>query len=121
MAERLGVSAPDYDVVVVAASGRDAVEQATTLARAAGRLIFLALVEGSLLDGDAAMQELTAITSMGYAGNGVREIEEAAEVLAGHPEFGRLITHRLPLERAVEAFEVAKDRRAGAIKVVLEP
>ena len=29
--------------------------------------------------------------------------------------------HRLPLEAAAEAFELARDRTRGAIKVVLEP
>ena len=32
-----------------------------------------------------------------------------------------VITHRLPLEAAPEAFRIARDRKAGAIKVVLEP
>jgi threonine dehydrogenase-like Zn-dependent dehydrogenase len=122
MADRLGLAVPDgdYDAVVVAAAGRDAVDQAAGLARAGGRIVFLALIEGSLLEGDAAMRELTAITSMGYAGNGRREIEQAADLLADQPELGELITHRFPLDRAVEAFQVARDRSAGAIKVVLE-
>jgi threonine dehydrogenase-like Zn-dependent dehydrogenase len=32
-----------------------------------------------------------------------------------------MITHRLPLDRAADAFRIAADRGAGAIKVVLEP
>jgi threonine dehydrogenase-like Zn-dependent dehydrogenase len=32
-----------------------------------------------------------------------------------------LITHRLPQDSAPEAFAIAADRKAGAIKVVLEP
>jgi threonine dehydrogenase-like Zn-dependent dehydrogenase len=32
-----------------------------------------------------------------------------------------MITHRLPLDRATEAFAVAADRASGAIKVLLEP
>jgi threonine dehydrogenase-like Zn-dependent dehydrogenase len=32
-----------------------------------------------------------------------------------------LVTHRLPLDHAAEAFTVAADRAGGAIKVLLEP
>ena len=50
------------------------------------------------------------------------DIDLAAELLAMRPELpGLLISHRYPLDAAVEAFRVANDRKAGAIKVVLEP
>ena len=49
-------------------------------------------------------------------------MDVAAALLAARPEIARsLITHRFPLDAAVEAFRVAGDRQAGAIKVVLEP
>jgi threonine dehydrogenase-like Zn-dependent dehydrogenase len=50
------------------------------------------------------------------------DMEAAAHVLADLPEVpAAMITHRFPLDRANEAFAVAADRAAGAIKVVLEP
>ena len=63
------------------------------------------------------------IPSLGYcAHDGVREMEEAAAMLAEDPEITRaVITHRFPLEDAQEAFRVAADRGSGAIRVVLEP
>jgi len=43
-------------------------------------------------------------------------------VLAAVPELpGALVTHRFGLDDAPEAFRVAGDRAAGAIKVQLEP
>jgi threonine dehydrogenase-like Zn-dependent dehydrogenase len=51
-----------------------------------------------------------------------RDFDVAAELLATRPEIPEtLISHRLPLDAAVDAFRIAHDRAAGAIKVVLEP
>jgi threonine dehydrogenase-like Zn-dependent dehydrogenase len=52
----------------------------------------------------------------------VRDVDAAAMMLARREEIGdALISHRFPLAQAPEAFEAARDRRGGAIKVVLEP
>jgi threonine dehydrogenase-like Zn-dependent dehydrogenase len=58
-----------------------------------------------------------------YARSGcTRDIDAAAALLAATPELPRaVITHRFPLAAATEAFATAGDRKAGAIKVVLEP
>jgi threonine dehydrogenase-like Zn-dependent dehydrogenase len=46
---------------------------------------------------------------------------QAAELLAARPEIAdSVITHRFALDEAPEAFRVAADRRAGAVKVVVE-
>ena len=68
-------------------------------------------------------REARLIPSLGYcAHDGVREMEEAAAMLADEPEIARtVITHRFPIEDAAEAFRVASDRAGGAIRVVIEP
>ena len=69
-------------------------------------------------------REARVVPSLGYCADehGAREMDDAAAMLAADPEIVRtIITHRFPLEDATEAFRVAADRAAGAIKVVLEP
>lgn len=69
------------------------------------------------------VKEVTLMPSMLYGRtSGLRDVEVAADIVARTPELARaLITHRFPLDGAPEAFAVAADRSAGAIKVVLEP
>jgi len=53
---------------------------------------------------------------------GGRDVDTAAALLARRPEIAStLVTHRFPLDDAADAFRVAADRAAGAIKVVIEP
>ena len=43
-------------------------------------------------------------------------------MLADEPEIARtIITHRFPIDDGVEAFRVAADKSANAIRVVIEP
>ena len=52
------------------------------------------------------------------AGNGVWWGQAAAEP---RPLVDALITHRFPIEDAVEAYRVASDKSAGARRVIVEP
>jgi hypothetical protein len=46
----------------------------------------------------------------------------AADLLAARPELtSTLITHRFPIEDAVEAFRLAQDKSKGVFRVVVEP
>jgi threonine dehydrogenase-like Zn-dependent dehydrogenase len=69
------------------------------------------------------MKEVSVVPASMYGRSGVaRDVDVAAGTLASRPEIARcLITHRFPLDAAPEAFAAARDREAGAIKVVLEP
>jgi threonine dehydrogenase-like Zn-dependent dehydrogenase len=70
------------------------------------------------------MREARLIPSLGYSAHtdGHTEMEDAAGMLAADPDIiDTIITHRFPLEDAAEAFRVAADKSAQAIRVILEP
>jgi threonine dehydrogenase-like Zn-dependent dehydrogenase len=74
---------------------------------------------------DAAfIKEVTLRPSLGYCSHyGYRrDFAEAADLLAARPELTRtLITHRFPIEDAVEAFRLAQDKSNVVFRVVIEP
>ena len=124
---RLGAREVDgsYPLVVDAAGTPQALAQAVELCQPGGSLLLLGTYwEGFELPGLAlCMKEVNVVPSAMYGrSKRERDIDVAARILGEHPEIASaLITHRFPLEGAVEAFEAAADRASGAIKVVLEP
>jgi len=114
-----------YDVVVDAAGSRNALAGALGLCRPGGILVLVATYwEGLELPGfDLCAKEVSVVPASLYGRAGVaRDVDVAAGTLAARPEIAQcLITHRFPLDAAPEAFSAARDRQAGAIKVVLEP
>ncbi|MEV0263857.1 alcohol dehydrogenase catalytic domain-containing protein [Streptomyces sp. NPDC050617] len=127
-AEKLGAGRPNgaYDVVIDAAGGDSSLARSADAARRGGRIVSLGVYMDTMpVPGSAVSQvkELTYINSIAYGRHdGVREVGEVAAMLAEQPDIAHaLITHRYPIEDAREAFRVAADRKAGAIKVVIEP
>jgi 2-desacetyl-2-hydroxyethyl bacteriochlorophyllide A dehydrogenase len=126
--ERLGARGPadgEYDVVFEAAGSQSAIDRALELVRHGGTVVFLSTFwEPVTLPAlPAMMKEATLRWAFTYAQHGGgRDLDTAAALLARRPEIAEaLITHRLPLDAAPEAFRLAEQRAAGAIKVVLEP
>jgi len=126
--ERLGARGPaegEYDIVFEAAGSQSAVDRTLELVRPGGTVVFLStLWDPVTLPGVVAMmKEATLKWAFTYAQHaGGRDLDTAAALLARRPEIAdTLITHRLPLTDAPEAFRLAEQRAAGAIKVVLEP
>lgn len=125
--ERLGARAAsgDYDLVIDCAGTGTALADACRLARPGGTLLLLASYwDGFQPPGMAlCMKEIRIVPSFMYSrGEHGRDVDAAAALLARNPEIAAtLITHRLPLDAAREAFALARDRKAGAIKVVLTP
>jgi len=131
--ERLGAgtaASGEYDVVIEAAGTESALVSAIDHARPGGTVSIPAVYwEGIAIPNIMSMflKEVSLRPSSMYGcsrghGPDVREIDEAATLLAAVPELSdAVITHRFTLDDAPEAFRVAADRPAGAIKVVLEP
>ncbi len=126
--ERLGARvgvAGAYDVVVEAAGSLESLARCGQLVAPGGTIVVLGIHFGPVqLDWMPLFHhEARLIPSLGYCEhNGLREMEEAAAMLAVDPEIAAtVITHRFPLDDAVEAFRVASDRSSGAIRVVIEP
>jgi 2-desacetyl-2-hydroxyethyl bacteriochlorophyllide A dehydrogenase len=115
-----------YDVVIEAAGTSSALAQAVERCRPGGTVVLL----GTYWDGGVempgqtlCMKEINLVPASMYGRSGPsRDIDVAATLLASRAELADvLITHRFPLDAAAEAFATARDRAAGAIKVVLEP
>lgn len=127
-AERIGAAlepSGEYDVVVECAGNSAALQQAARLCKPGATILLLATYwEGVQLPAfEVSMKALRIYASFMYDRHGlIRDVDIAAQLLAQRPELpGIMITHRLPLDAAAEAFAIAGDRAAGAIKVVLEP
>jgi 2-desacetyl-2-hydroxyethyl bacteriochlorophyllide A dehydrogenase len=114
-----------YDVVIEAAGSAASLARCTDLVAPGGTIVVLGVHFRPIeLDWMPLFhREARLIPSLGYCRHeGGREMEDAAAMLADDPGIARaVITHRFPLEDAVEAFRVAGDRAAGSIRVVLEP
>lgn len=113
-----------YDVVVEAAGSASALRRCAELVAPGGSIVVLGVHTGPLeLDYHAIfLKEARVVPSLGYCTHaGGRDMAQAARMLADDPGIAAaLVTHRFPLEDAEEAFRVARDREAGAVKVVVE-
>jgi threonine dehydrogenase-like Zn-dependent dehydrogenase len=124
---RLGAVEPrdEYDVAIESSGSASGIADSCGWLRPNGKLLLLSSSwEDVRLPGlSIAAKEIDIIVSSMYCMDGVaRDVDNAALLLGNNPLIGKaVITHRFPLAAAAEAFEVARDRKAGVIKVVLEP
>ena len=112
-----------YDVVIDAVGNSQSVAEAVAHVRPRGRIgmvgSFWQPVE---VDIGFCAKEIHMVAAAGYkCASPGRTFEEAASLLHANPHIAdRLISHRFPLDGAVEAFETAADRASGAIKVCFD-
>jgi len=125
---RLGakpLAAGEADIAIDCAGTTQSLEECAAALRPNGMLLLLAAAWGPIaLPGFTFVAKELALTVASMYGRSAqgRDADAAAALLAAKPQIGELlITHRFPLAAAAEAFATARDRKAGAIKVVLEP
>lgn len=110
------------DVVITAAASGAAQEQALQMVARQGRIsLFGGLPKDNpVISVDANLVHYRELTLVGVNGSKPAHNAEALRLIAsGAVPVADLITHRLPLERAIEAFDVVA--RGDAIKVTIEP
>lgn len=114
-----------YDIVIEAAGSESGLHRAVELARPGGTVVVLGVytpdVRWPFME--CFNKEVRTVPSLGYCKHGdSRDFAEAAALLAARPDLvDSLISHRFPIEDAVEAFRVAADKTTGAMRVVIEP
>jgi len=128
MVERFAGSETDggqYDVVIEAAGSESGLHRSYELVRPRGTVAVIGVYTDDIAWPQRAAFVKEAITTpaLGYCGHDdVREFDEVAAMLAARPEIAEaLITHRFGLDDAVEAFDIARDRARGTLRVVVHP
>jgi threonine dehydrogenase-like Zn-dependent dehydrogenase len=125
--ERLGATTPTgrYDVAIEAAGSESSLRRSMKLVEPGGTLGVLGVFHPGtdFPYWPWLMKEVRTVPAVGYCNHGHgRDAEAAAQLLAARPELvDVMITHRFPLEDAVEAFRVAADKSTGSVRVVVEP
>lgn len=122
----LGREAPIDLVVETVGGAADTLRAATAAVRPGGVVsvvgVFLAAPPFEPLP--MMMKEVTLAWSYCYGADPARggraDFADAVEMLAAERDaLARLLTHRVPLDRVADAFAIAADKRAGAVKVSL--
>jgi L-iditol 2-dehydrogenase len=113
------------DAVVLAVGGNALIKTAMDAVRPGGRVMLFAQTqhgEAAIDPGAVCMDEKTL---MGSYSSSFEILDEVTDLAFGGYRNGfdltQLISHRYPLEKAVEAIEVASHPKADSMKIMLEP
>jgi L-iditol 2-dehydrogenase len=115
-----GTEGRGVDFAIVATGNPMAVQQATSSVRRGGRIVlFGAPARGTLVSLDLSRLFLQEINIQSSYSTSETEIQMALGLMkSARIQSSQLITHRLPLERVVEALHLAESGKA--VKVIVE-
>lgn len=110
------------DAVILAVGGNSLIRPAIEAARPGGKVMLFAQTQRSEVAIDPAAVCVDEKVLLGsYSASVDLQDESVALVFSREIDFARLITHRFPLERALEALELAAHARPDSMKVVIQP
>lgn len=119
-AVRDGVAPDGTDIAFVAVGHSAVVEQALRTVRPGGRVVLVALFDEPVQISDPFQLVGTEIALIGSQMYVRQDFDVAIDMLAsGRLDFRSLVTHRLPIERAEDAFKLAIDRTESPAKIHL--
>jgi L-iditol 2-dehydrogenase len=110
------------DAVILAAAGNSLIKPAMDATRPGGKILLFAQTQRSEAAIDPAavcMDEKTLLGS--YSASVDLQDENVRLVLSGEIDLARLISHRFPLARAVEALRLASHPGPDSMKIVIQP
>jgi L-iditol 2-dehydrogenase len=110
------------DAVILAVAGNGLIRPAMDATRPGGRvLLFAQTVHGEAVVDPAAIcvDEKTLLGS--YSASVELQEESVRFVMSSEMELARLISHRFPLSRGLEALELAAHPQPDSMKVVIQP
>jgi len=113
------------DAVILAVGGTALIQTAMDAVRPGGKVMLFAQTQHEKANfdpGAVCMDEKTLLGS--YSASAAILDEVTGLVLGGYRngfDLTQLISHRFPLEQAVEAIEIASHPTAGSMKIMIEP
>jgi L-iditol 2-dehydrogenase len=110
------------DAVILATAGNSLIKPAMDATRPGGRIMLFAQTQRSEVAIDPSAVCMDEKTLMGsYSASVDLQEENVRLVFSGDIDFSRLISHRFPLEQAVEAIELASHPSRDSMKIVIQP
>jgi len=113
------------DAVILAVGGNALIKTAMDAVRPGGRVMLFAQTQHGETPIDPGAVCMDEKTLMGSYSSSFEILDEVTDLAFGGYRNGfdltQLISHRYPLEQAVEAIEVASHPKADSMKIMLEP
>ena len=113
------------DAVILAVGGNALIKTAMDAVRPGGRVMLFAQTQHGEANFDPGAVCMDEKTLMGSYSSSFEILDEVTDLAFGGYRNGfdltQLISHRFPLEQAVEAIEIASHPKADSMKIMLEP